>query len=258
VIVLVAACAAGLSTACGGGPANNATRTPTPTATLTPQEVPPSSIVSTATPAKTVPTKKVVTPAPPPRSGPPAQPVRIRKGQTSPGARLRFGQKAIVPFRHYDSFEKTYSEGVLGITPQPFRRTPATNLVGNYDAASRARMKGRTAYYSRIVITNEGGTDLSGVVVPSFLGLTRSGGDPALQLLGGDIASCPENPGAPESFDHKGATWVVCHFEVSTSSRPVRVLAYDEQPYGTEEQVFDDDPPPRFNQYYGLGDITWR
>src|SRR4051812_3910786 len=144
-IVLVAACVAGLSTACGGGPATDATGTPTPTPT--PRVVPPPSVTPKTTPAKTAPSK-----APPTYSGPPTQPVRIRKGQTLAGARLRFGQKAIVPFRYYDSFEKTYSEGVLGITPQPFQRTPATNLVGNYDAASRARMKGRTAYYSRIVI----------------------------------------------------------------------------------------------------------
>ncbi|ADB31643.1 hypothetical protein Kfla_2575 [Kribbella flavida DSM 17836] len=109
----------------------------------------------------------------------------------------------------------------------------------------------------QIVITNESGNDLSGVVAPSLRGLRRTGGQPDVALIGGDIPGCRENVAAPDDFDHKGATWVVCEFEVSSAARPVRTIAYDEPPYGVEPRLFDD-PPPRFNQYYGLGAITWR
>ncbi|TWD81273.1 hypothetical protein FB561_2384 [Kribbella amoyensis] len=181
----------------------------------------------------------------------------IKGRQTTPGARLPFGRKAIVPIRYRNSFTKTFTEGVIGVAPGPIQRIPATRLEGNYDAQSRARLKGKTAYYSRIVITNESGNDLTGLISPRFSGLRRNGQNPDLLLLGGDLSSCPEGVSPPDSFDRKGATWIVCHFEASAASRPVRVIAYREPPYGEEIQT-SGEPAPAFNQYYNLGPITWR
>ncbi|TDO50685.1 hypothetical protein EV643_104178 [Kribbella sp. VKM Ac-2527] len=252
-IVVVALGSAG----CGGSAPDSDSAPPagatTPSDTPSPSATPSGPAITTPKPTP----QPKPTPRPVPTATTPTGPVLVAKGQTSPGARLRFGRKAIVPIRDYDSFTHDYTVGVLGITVGPIQRVPATQLEGNYDAASRARLKGRTAYYSRIVITNESGNDMSSIVKPAFDGLRRNGQNPDLVLLGGDIPSCPENVSSPDTFDHKGATWVVCHFEVSSASRPVRMISYEEPPYGLEIQIFDN-PAPRYNQFYNLGPITWR
>jgi hypothetical protein len=174
---------------------------------------------------------------------------------TRPGTRLRFGQKAIVPIRQYDSFEKTYTEGVLGIVVQRIRQAPGSEIEGNFDAKSEALLKSHTAYYAKIVITNESGNAMS-LVQPSFEALRGGGGQPDLSLIGGEMPGCGEEH-VLDSFDRKGAKWVSCEVGASSPSRPIQEIHYTEPPYGKEIQTFDDDPPPRFNRYYGLGAITW-
>lgn len=212
--------------------------TPTPTLTPTPRRV---------TPTPTKPTRDATTP--------PTGPLRLTKGMTRPGARLRFGQKAIVPIRQYNSFGRTYTEGVLGVVVQQIQRAPGSRIEGNFDAKSTALLKSHTAYYAKIVITNESGNAMS-LIEPHFDALRRGGQQPDLALIGGDLPNC-RTTSSPESFDHRGAQWVTCELGASSPSRPIREIRYGDPPYGVEIQTWDDDPAPRFNQYYDLGAITW-
>jgi hypothetical protein len=217
-----------------------------PTATVT--TPPPSPTPKRVTPTPTKATRNATTP--------PTGPLRLTKGMTRPGARLRFGQKAIVPIRQYNSFPGTYTEGVLGVVVQKIQRAPGSKVEGNFDAKSTALLKSHTAYYAKIVITNESGNAMSSLIEPRFDPVRRGGQQPDLALIGGDLPGC-RTTSSPDTFDHKGAQWVTCEVGASSPSRPIREIRYDAPPYGTEIQTWDDDPAPKFNQYYDLGAITW-
>jgi hypothetical protein len=175
---------------------------------------------------------------------------------TPAGTHLRFGQKAVVPLRGYDSFSGTYTEGVIGIVVEPIQQVPGDQIVGNFDANSRSVLSSSAGYYTRITITNERDNDLSGVVVPRFDLRTAGGGEPDIALVGGEATGCPEVPGSPPSFDHRGATWVTCKAGASSPSLPLTEVHYLAPPYGEEIQTYDA-PAPQFNQYYSLGAIVW-
>lgn len=217
----------------------------------------PTATVTAPTPTPT-PKRMTQTPTNPTRDAtrPPTGPLRLTKGMTRPGTRLRFGQKAIVPIRQYYSFTKTYTEGVLGVVVQRIQRAPGSKIEGNFDAKSKALLKSHTAYYAKIVITNESGNAMS-LIEPHFDALRSGGRQPDLALIGGDLPGC-RGTSSPDSFDHKGAQWVTCEVGASSPSRPIREIRYEDPPYGKEIQTWDDDPAPRFNQYYDLGAITWR
>jgi hypothetical protein len=172
---------------------------------------------------------------------------------TRPGARLRFGQQAIVPVRDYNALRKSYTEGVLGIVVRRIRQTRGSRVGGNFDPASRAVLKRSTAYYAEIVITNESGNPMS-LPVPRFEARRRGGGLADVSVLGGKLPGCAESP-SPDSFDHKGARWVTCGLWVSTY--PLREIHYMNPPYGHNAQ-HPSDRAPSFNQYYDLGAIIWR
>ncbi|MBO3752368.1 hypothetical protein J5X84_40460 [Streptosporangiaceae bacterium NEAU-GS5] len=159
-----------------------------------------------------------------------------------------------MPIRDYNSFTKVYTEGVLGIVVQPIRRARGSKVEGNFDAKSTAVLKNHTAYYARIVITNESGNAMS-LVMPRFDARRSGGGRPDVVLIGGDLAGCREIS-SPDAFDHKGARWVTCEVGVSSPSRPIQEIHYLAPPYGKEIRLFDD-PPPKFNRYYNLGAIVW-
>lgn len=212
--------------------------------------MPPSTVPSTETSEPpTMPTTSTIAPTAP------TGPLRVTEGMTPPGTRLQFGQRAVVPFRSYNSFSGTYSEGVLGIVVEPIQQIPGDQIVGNFDPESRNVLNSSTGYYTRITITNEGTNDLSSALVPRFDLRTAGGGEPDVALIGGEAAGCPEMPGAPTPFG-RGATWVTCVADASSPSRPLTEVHYLAPPYGEEIQLFDD-PPPRFNQYYSLGAIVW-
>jgi hypothetical protein len=232
--LLVAGCSEGDNTAQSVPTATITMPTPTPT----PKRVPPPPTRATHN-----------------ATTPPTRPLRLTNGMTRPGARLRFGQKAIVPIRQYNSFGRTYAEGVLGVVVQKIQRAPGAKVEGNFDAKSTALLKSHTAYYAKIVITNESGNAMS-LIEPRFDAVRRGGRQPDLVLIGGDLPNC-RTTSSPESFDHKGARWVTCELGASSPSRPIREIRYEDPPYGKEIQTWDDDPKPRFNQYYDLGAITW-
>jgi hypothetical protein len=216
-------------------------------------------VATTRTPASAAPSQAPTTRPTVPRStaaATPTGPVRLTKGMTRPGTRLRFGQRAIVPVRHYNSFSRTYFEGVISITVEPIRRTAASKIEGNFDEKSRALLKGRTAYYARVVITNVAGTSLS-VPTPTLKAYRSGRRHSEIALIGGELPECPE-PSAPESFHRKGGRWVTCALAVSSAASPIRSFEFDDPPYGTEAKVFPDDPEPRYNEYYNLGPISWR
>lgn len=210
--------------------------TPAPTPTPTPT-APPTTARTTP-----VPTYKE-----------PTGPVRVKKGQTRPGARLRFGQRAIVPIRDHATYGGD-REGVVGIVVGPIRRTDGSKVQGNFDEKSRKLLARSTAYYAPITITNLSGDDLSIITNPAFDGKRSGGGDADVALIGGALPGCTKDP-SPDTFDHKGAVWRTCMIAVANSVR-IREVHYRNPPYGIEQQLFDD-PPPKYNQYYGLGDIVW-
>ncbi|MFI0449346.1 hypothetical protein [Actinomadura sp. 6N118] len=184
----------------------------------------------------------------------PTQPLRVTGKMTRPGTRLRFGQKAMVPIREFNPLHKTYEEGVLGIAVQRIRQTSGSKIRGNFDADDRALLKGSTAYYAEIVITNESGNAMS--LSTPRMEARRSGGEITnVSLLGGELPACPEVP-APATFDHKGARWVTCKLSLSTRSDPLREIHYMAPPYGTNAK-HPDDPAPSFNDHDELGPIIW-
>jgi hypothetical protein len=171
---------------------------------------------------------------------------------TRPGARLRFGQKAIVPIRQYHPL-RGYTEGVLGIVVEPIRSISGTRIKGHYDDESAAVLKSNRAYYVKIVITNESGTPMS-LSTPRFDGLRGDGTISYTVLHGGELPGCEET-GTPESFNHKGARWVTCDRWLSSPTKPIRQVRYQEPPYGEAPKAFEDS---RFNNHYSLGPIIWR
>jgi hypothetical protein len=205
------------------------------------------------------PTARAPIPAPvltPPRGSTtnvPTQPLKVTGTMTRPKARLRFGQRAIVPVREYNALRKSYTDGVLAIVVRPIRQTRGSRVEGNFDAASRAVLKRSTAYYAEIVITNESGNPMS-LSVPRFEARRGGGEIGDVSVLGGKLAGCPESP-SPDSFDHRGAQWTTCEFWLSTV--PLREVHYLNPPYGTNAQ-HPNDRAPSFSRYYGLGDIIWR
>ena len=218
-----------------------------PATTTAPAPTPRPTTASTTAPTTATPTKPTATRGP---SGP----LRIKKGQTRPGARLRFGQRAIVPIRDRASYTGNFRDGVVGIVVGKIRTTAGRNVQGNFDEQSRKLLAQSTAYYAPITITNLSGDDLSIITNPDFDGRRRGGGDPDVALIGGSLPGCTTDP-SPNTFDHKGAVWNTCVIAVSRGSR-IREVHYRNAPYGTEQQIFDD-PPPKYNQYYGLGAIVW-
>jgi hypothetical protein len=247
-LVMAVVVGAGAVAGCSGG--DNSAQLPPPTtatAAATPSPTPTPTLTPTPTPTPT--------PGQFPSTVAPTGPLRVTKGMTRPGTRLRFGEKAIVPIRYYNSFVGTHSEGVISIVVQRIQHTAGSKVEGNFDAKSLALLKNHTAYYAKITITNESGNDLSSIVVSEFNGYRRGGREPDGQLIGGELEACPEE--YAESFDHKGASYATCEIAISSRSRPVREIHYSGPPYGVEHQLFDD-PPPRFNDYYDLGDIVWR
>ena len=242
--LLVATVALALVAGCTGDDDSDSvppatTPTPTPPLISTPTPAP----IPTPTPTATTPTYRQ-----------PAGPIRVKKGQTSPGARLRFGQRAIVPIRDHASYGGD-REGVVAIVVGRIRTTPGRNVQGNFDEKSRSVLARSTAYYAPITITNLSGNDLSIITNPAFDGRRRGGGEPDVALIGGSLPGCTTDP-SPDDFDHRGAVWKTCVIAVSTASR-IREVHYRNAPYGIEQQIFDD-PPPKYNRYYGLGDIVWR
>lgn len=93
--LLLAGCSAGEAAAPSAAPATTASPAPSPA-------------TSAPTPATTA---------------IPTEPLRLTVEMTRPGARLRFGEKAIVPVRQYYPLLKTYAEGVLGIVVQRIQTT---------------------------------------------------------------------------------------------------------------------------------------
>lgn len=186
----------------------------------------------------------------------PTEPLRLTDEMTRPGARLRFGEKAIVPVRHYYPLLKTYAEGVLGIVVQPIQTTPGSEIQGNFGEDSRAVLKRHTAYYTKIIITNESGNAFS-PGTPRFTGEFGDFG-PAVTVTGEmRLPGCREGyPPDSDEFDRKGAEWKTCLLAVSSRSRPMTEVRYDDPPYGKEIQ-FEQDPSPDFNKHYDLGAITW-
>ncbi|MQA97388.1 MAG: hypothetical protein GEV11_23135 [Streptosporangiales bacterium] len=175
---------------------------------------------------------------------------------TRPGARLRFGEKAIVPVRHYYPLLKTYDEGVLGIVVQRIRTTPGSEVQGNFGEDSRAVLKRHTAYHAKIIITNESGNAFS-PGTPRFTGEFGDFG-PAVTVSGEmRLPGCREGyPPDSGEFDRMGAEWKTCILAVSSRSRPMTEVRYDDPPYGKEIQ-FEQDPSPDFSEHYDLGAITW-
>ncbi|TDD30161.1 hypothetical protein E1287_29750 [Actinomadura sp. KC06] len=186
----------------------------------------------------------------------PSAPLRLTGEMTRPGARLQFGEKAIVPVRHYYPLLKTYAEGVLGIVVQRIRTAPGSKVQGNFDDDDRAMLKRHIAYYAKITVTNESGNAFS-PGTPRFNGEFGDFG-PAVTMVGEKgLPGCREgNPPDSDEFGRKGAEWKTCLLGVSSRSRPMTEVQYHDPPYGKETQ-FEDDPSPDFNKHYNLGPITW-
>lgn len=206
------------------------TETPTPTPTYIPPAVPP-----------------------PPTVQAPTGPITLSKSMAKPGTRLRFGQRAVVPVQVHPMSGATV-DGVIGLAVGKIRRTKVSNLEGNFDSASRARMKGKTLFYAEVVVTNLGTQDLTGLYFLNFHGLLSGQRQPPLGLIGGDLAGCGDDT---LSVRGKGSRSVYCVLTVANASDPVTTIAYDGPPYGVEIEEYGQ-PKPQYNNYYDLGAITWR
>ncbi|MFI0406791.1 hypothetical protein [Actinomadura sp. 3N508] len=186
----------------------------------------------------------------------PTGPLRLTDEMTRPGTRLRFGEKAIVPVREFYRLQRVYTEGVIGIVVHRIRTSPGSRVQGAFDEEDRATLNRHIAYYTKVTITNESG----GAFTPDTSGLNADFGDwgPAVTMLGEEgLPGCREgNPPDDNEFGRKGAVWKTCLLGVSSRSRPMKAVQYDDPPYGKDVQA-EDDPSPDFNKHYNLGPITW-
>jgi hypothetical protein len=196
------------------------------TVTIDATPVPVAGAVTT--PATTTPPKSTTTtPSTPYLTETPV--LELNDQATKPGARLKFGEQAVVPF-----FSR-YAKGMLGISV-------AVESVEAPDAdidklplkeEDKAKLRGKQFFFVKQTLTNIDGTNFAEIQAPILSATTRSGGFPGslLGLARIEVTGCVEQSFAPTDFATKGATFQTCRLQFGVASDPVTSIAYTNQPY---------------------------
>jgi hypothetical protein len=127
-------------------------------------------------------------------------------GSTPPGTRLRFGDKAVITVGRVDDPSRV---GVIV--------TGVDKALPEDMTALRASFPQRVtgwAYFIRVVLINEDGTNFSGYSGPLLYGNLEGGGDAGqIQLLGADLVlpHCTVHSSPPAGWsDARGARFETC------------------------------------------------
>jgi hypothetical protein len=210
--------------------------------------------------SKPEPTGSVSTPRPTPKKPVDVAttgPVRIGKGMTKPGSRLRFGQAAVVPVQYYvqtGSSKAVERRGLLSITVQALRKTKTSSLQLISRPENRDILRGQTVYYAVADITNLSDADVSSYSYPELFAKQRGGRDPSVFLMMNDQQAL-DGCGGFAFFKPamKGAVSQGCVIGLAPAKDPITEVHYSAVPYGWDL----DDAKPDYSRYYGKGDIVW-
>ncbi|PZT73383.1 MULTISPECIES: hypothetical protein [unclassified Streptomyces] len=133
----------------------------------------------------------------------------------APGAKLKVGERAILPFKY-----GTSKKGTVAVTVTAIEKGAEADMAPFGDKA-----KGMTPYYIRMKVENVGGTDLS----YSSLRLRGklAGGGPTGVILIGDLPGKCDSESAPRDFNTKGASYETCSLS-ATKTGPIDVASFEE------------------------------
>ncbi|URN09743.1 hypothetical protein LUW74_44620 [Actinomadura madurae] len=143
---------------------------------------------------------------------------------TQPGSRLKFGQRAVVPF-DYGS-----KKGAIGITVTAIERGDQSAFLRRFGS----RAKGLTPYYIRYRIENVGGTDLSFSTAPSLTALDRDGRGTGVVLVG-ELPDCERGEAGAE-FTKAGATFQGCRLQAGRGGTQVTSAEYSDTEGGYSDR----------------------
>ncbi|MER5267248.1 hypothetical protein ABTZ99_34660 [Actinosynnema sp. NPDC002837] len=132
---------------------------------------------------------------------------------TAPGAKLKVGERAVVPFKYGSD-----KNGTVAIT------VTAIDQGANADlAAFGEKAKGITPFYIRVTVENVGGTDLS----YSSLSLRALGADGKGTgvIISGDTKQC-ESETAKKDFTTAGAKYETCVLQGAREGATVAGASY--------------------------------
>ncbi|TQM78794.1 hypothetical protein FHX81_1074 [Saccharothrix saharensis] len=133
---------------------------------------------------------------------------------TAPGAKLKVGERAVVPFKY-----GTDKNGTIAITVTAIEQGSNADL-----AAFGEKAKGITPFYIRVTVENVGGTDLS----YSSVSLRAVGpdGKGTGVIISGDTAQC-ESESAKKDFTTAGAKYETCVLQGAREGAKVAGATFD-------------------------------
>jgi hypothetical protein len=134
---------------------------------------------------------------------------------TKPGAQLKVGERAVVPFKF-----GTEKEGTIAITVTAIEKGENADLAKYGDKA-----KDMVPYFIRATIENVGGTDLA----YSTVSLRAVGGDGRSTgvIITGDVDGKCESESADKNFTTPGAKYETCVLQASRASGTVGGATFD-------------------------------
>jgi hypothetical protein len=191
-LLFAAGAAALLLSACG-------TETP---GTATPGA---GTAIPTATPEQTATTTETSALAPAPQ---------VPGDVTAPGAQLKVGERAVVPFKY-----GTDKNGTIAITVSAIEPGVNADLAKFGDKA-----KGLTPFYIRVSVENVGGTDLSHSSV-SLRGLGPDGRSTGV-IITGETDKC-QSETAKRDFTTAGAKYETCVLQAAREGSQVTGASFD-------------------------------
>jgi hypothetical protein len=134
---------------------------------------------------------------------------------TAPGAKLKVGDRAVLPFE-YTSEKK----GTIAVTVTAIEKGTESDM-----AAFGAKAKGMTPYFIKMKVENVGGTDLAYASL-KLDGVLEGGSGTGVVLIG-DLPGKCDSESAPAEFNTKGASYETCALS-ATKGSPVTAASFDE------------------------------
>ncbi|TDD09046.1 hypothetical protein [Nonomuraea diastatica] len=141
---------------------------------------------------------------------------------TAAGARLKFGERAVVPFR----------KGTIGVTVTAVEKGDPADLVRERGRQAR----GITPYYIRFTVENVDGTDHSYSSGPS-LSLVTADGNGTGAIVTGSMPGC-ERESAPRDFSTTGATFTSCRLGAARTGIAITGAKFDDDDYRDKPVVW--------------------
>ncbi|WP_162834309.1 hypothetical protein [Amycolatopsis circi] len=147
-------------------------------------------------------------------------PARKKIAYTKPGTKLKFGEKAVVPFTTDSS-----PVGAVGITVTRIDRGTEAELARMNLGDDLA---GLVPFYVQFTVSNETGDDFSFARVLGISGLIENGSEGRMDLPADSARCLSETPG---DFTAKGATNDTCTMELAARGTTVTGAKYDNDGY---------------------------